>query len=220
MNAQFLHDGSAIDFTPTENIKAGDIITLGGLVGVARLDVNAGTQGTLSLSGVYKISKTSEKFISGETVFWNANVCKATHSKSGNSFLGKVVSDASDTDDSVSVRLEQPAGAFFANAMIVPAHSDSGQSSNGDESAISNDICDTYEGISIQNTTDNHTNINETVLLVPLLDNTGGSVASAINSVLFDTLDRQTANTYASLTAKINEIIAVLERKGLVRTHD
>ena len=207
MNAQFLHDGSTIDFTPSTAVSAGDIVTRGGLVGVAKLDIDAGTQGALSLSGVYKVLKGTEKFVTGESVFWDATAGQATHTLAGNQYLGKAVAYAGETDETVSVRLEQPAGALFTNAVMTPSSPETGETEpTGGETGNPDPepVVDTGEA----------------VLIRPLTDNTGGTATTTINSVLFDTLDRQTANSYASFAAKINEIIAALELKGLVKTSE
>ena len=131
MNAQFLHDGNTIDFIPSTAVSAGDIISQGGLVGVAKLDIDAGTQGALSLSGVYKVAKAPEIFVTGESVFWNATAGQATHTLTGNQYLGKAVASAGETDETVSVRLEQPAGALFTNAVITPANPEGGETGSG-----------------------------------------------------------------------------------------
>lgn len=214
MNAQYLHDGNTIDFTPTTAVNAGDIVTRGGLVGIAKLDIDAGTQGALSLSGVYKVLKAAEKFVTGESVFWNATTNQATHTLTDNQYLGKAVAYASETDETVSVRLEQPAGALFTNAVMTPSSPETGETaSSGTGSGTGETGGETGGGTG-------ETDTGEAVLIRPLTDNTGGTATATINSVLFDTLDRQTANSYASFAAKINEIIAALELKGLVKTSE
>jgi predicted RecA/RadA family phage recombinase len=216
MNAQFLHDGNTIDFTPTTAIAAGDIVTRGGLVGIAKLDIDAGSQGALSLSGVYKIAKGTEKFVTGESVFWNATTSQATHTLTDNQYLGKAVAYTGETDETVSVRLEQPAGALFANAVLTPSSPETGETegSGGSGSGTGESGGETGGG------TGGSTDTGEPILVLPLTDNTGGTATTTINSVLFDTLDRQTANSYASFAAKINEIIAALESKGIVKTSE
>ena len=212
MNAQFLHDGNAIDYTPLEAVVAGDIVTRGGLVGVARQNIESGTQGALWLTGVYKIAKGAEKFVTGESVFWDAAASQATHTLTNNQYLGKAVAYAGETDETVAVRLEQPAGAIFTNAVMTPANPETGETGGTTpESGTPESGGGTSGGA---------TETGEAILILPLTDNTGGTAASTINSVLFDTLDHQTANTYASFTTKINEILAALELKGLVKTSE
>ena len=215
MNAQFLHDGNTIDFTPTTAIAAGDIVTRGGLVGIAKLDIDAGTQGAISLSGVYKVAKGTEKFVTGESVFWDATTSLATHTLTDHQYLGKAVAYAGETDETVSVRLEQPAGALFANAVLTPFSPETGETEGSDSgSGESGTGGETGGG------TGGTTDTGEPILVLPLTDNTGGTATATINSVLFDTYDKQTANSYASFAAKINEIITALESKGIVKTSE
>ena len=60
MKARYVQRGESIDFTPTSDVAAGDIVKLGNLVGVAKLDIKAGELGALALCGVYEI-ETEEK---------------------------------------------------------------------------------------------------------------------------------------------------------------
>ena len=213
MNAQFLHEGNAIDYTPLEAVVAGDIVTRGGLVGVARLNIEAGTQGALWLTGVYKIAKGAEKFVTGESVFWDTATSRATHTLTNHQYLGKAVAYAGESDETVAVRLEQPAGAIFTNAVMTPASPETGETATSGDTTPESGTPESGGG-----TSGGETETGEAILILPLTDNTGGTAETTINSVLFDTLDHQTANTYASFTSKINEILAALELKGLVKT--
>ena len=54
MDARYVQRGDAIDYTPMDDVAAGDIVVLAGkLVGVAKLDIKAGELGALALTGVY-----------------------------------------------------------------------------------------------------------------------------------------------------------------------
>lgn len=74
MNARYVQRGDAIDYTPTEDVAAGDVVILAGkLVGVAKLDIKAGELGALALTGVYEVAKSSGvAFAVGTEVGWNA----------------------------------------------------------------------------------------------------------------------------------------------------
>ena len=37
--AQFIHDGEVIDYTPTADVAAGNVVVLGDLVGVTKRDI-------------------------------------------------------------------------------------------------------------------------------------------------------------------------------------
>ena len=42
MKARYIQRGDSIDYTSTSDIAAGDIVKVGSLVGVAKLDIKAG----------------------------------------------------------------------------------------------------------------------------------------------------------------------------------
>ena len=60
MDARYVQRGDAIDYTPTADVAAGDVVVLSNkLVGVAKLDIKAGELGALALTGVYEMAKTT-----------------------------------------------------------------------------------------------------------------------------------------------------------------
>ena len=48
----FVHDGDAIDYTPTADVAAGAVVVQGELVGVAKLAITANKLGSLAVKGV------------------------------------------------------------------------------------------------------------------------------------------------------------------------
>ena len=56
MKARYVQRGESIDYTPETDVAAGDIIKVGSLVGVAKLDIKAGELGALAVVGVYEIA--------------------------------------------------------------------------------------------------------------------------------------------------------------------
>ena len=88
MSASFVQLGQAIDFVPSRDIAAGEVLTCNGVAGVVKIPVKAGTLGALHLSGVYDVSKKSEAITAGDKVFYDTSVHKATGVATGNVFLG------------------------------------------------------------------------------------------------------------------------------------
>ncbi len=110
MNARYVQRGDAIDYTPTEDVAAGDVVILAGkLVGVAKLDIKAGELGALALTGVYEVAKSSGvAFAVGTEVGWNAADRQAVAAgASGSVKIGHAVSLAGASDPTVLVRLCQ-----------------------------------------------------------------------------------------------------------------
>ena len=108
MKARYVQRGESIDFTPTADVAAGDIIKVGNLVGVAKLDIKAGELGALALCGVYEIATNGAAIEAGAVVFVDPATGKVcAESASGAVKFGHAVAAAAATDTLVLVRLEQ-----------------------------------------------------------------------------------------------------------------
>ncbi len=108
MKARYIQRGESIDFTPTADVAAGDIVKLGNLVGVAKLDIKAGELGALALCGVYEIATNGAAIEAGAVVFVDPATGKVcAESASGAVKFGHAVAAAAATDTLVLVRLEQ-----------------------------------------------------------------------------------------------------------------
>jgi len=106
MNARYIQRGDSIDYTPAANVAAGDIIKVGNLVGVAKLDIAANELGALALVGVYAVTKGTTAFAMGDAVGWDATNKKAVAaSMAGAIPLGTAIATAAATDSTVAVRL-------------------------------------------------------------------------------------------------------------------
>ena len=68
MNASYVQRGEYIDVVPENDVKAGDIVVRGRLVGVSKLDIKAGTLGALATTGVYDVAKGETAFAAGDKV--------------------------------------------------------------------------------------------------------------------------------------------------------
>jgi predicted RecA/RadA family phage recombinase len=109
MQAQFIHDGRHIDFTPEVDVPVGSIVIQGDLVGITKRDLKAGVLGTVAVEGVFDIPKDpadAEVFTMGQKVY-ATNDGIVTDVDTGTVYLGKVVADAAATDKFVRVRLSQ-----------------------------------------------------------------------------------------------------------------
>jgi len=112
MSVDFVQDGRSFDYTPGSAVTAGDVIVLGDLVCVAKLDIPAGVQGALTVSGVFDFPKAtgaSTAIAAGVNVYWDAADTEAKEdSESGaNKLIGKTIAAAGDNDATVRVRMFQ-----------------------------------------------------------------------------------------------------------------
>ena len=108
--AVFVHEGAAIDYTPTADVAAGDVVVQGDLVGVAKLDIKAGKLGALAVEGVFDFAKATgvgTAIAVGAILYWNDAANQATTSATGNKQIGKCVKAAGDNDATVRAKLSQ-----------------------------------------------------------------------------------------------------------------
>ena len=111
MGATYIHKGDAIDYTPSADVSAGEVVTFQDLIGVAKLDIPAGTLGSLHVVGVFRFPKPTgagEDIAMGVKMFWDpANQVVAKAAGSGLVHLGRAVAGAGESDATVLVRLKQ-----------------------------------------------------------------------------------------------------------------
>jgi predicted RecA/RadA family phage recombinase len=108
--ALFLHYGDHIDHTPSGDIAAGDVVVMGDLIGIANAPIAANTERAVAVSGVFQVPKatgTSTAIAKGKKVYWDATAKQATETATGNTFMGKTILAAADSDATVRVRLSQ-----------------------------------------------------------------------------------------------------------------
>ncbi len=108
MIAKYVHKGDSIDYTPAEFVNAGDVVVQENLVGVARLDIQAETLGSLAVVGVFDVTKDSSEVATGSAVYWDDTDKNATSTATENYYLGKAVAGATSDDEVVRVLLNAP----------------------------------------------------------------------------------------------------------------
>ena len=112
MSAMYIHEGNSIDYTPTVDVTAGEVVVQGELVGVAKLDIPANTPGSLAVVGVFDFPKATglgSGIAAGADVYWDAAATQATtdDATGTNKKIGRVVTAAVDADTTVRVRMSQ-----------------------------------------------------------------------------------------------------------------
>jgi predicted RecA/RadA family phage recombinase len=100
--------GDRINYTPTAAVTAGQVIVVGGLVGIAASDIPANTLGALHTKGAFSFDKASATVFSRwQTVYWddtnNLAVTSVTAIR-----LGVAIAAAADGELAVEVLLQQP----------------------------------------------------------------------------------------------------------------
>lgn len=73
MKATYYQRGETLDYTPTENVANGEVVSLGTRVGVAAAPILAGEQGAVHVVGVFFMPKAEgEPIIQGAAVYYDA----------------------------------------------------------------------------------------------------------------------------------------------------
>ncbi len=129
MLARYVQKGDSIDYRPSDSVAAGDVVIIADLVGIARLDIEAGTLGSLAVVGVFDVVKADGAIPSGSTVYWDAGAKKATTVSGFNHYLGKAIAAANTGDETVRVLLNAPyslATTFVAGDPITDLVDNSG----------------------------------------------------------------------------------------------
>lgn len=98
-----VQSGAAIDYKNTGStvIKAGDIVPLNSLCGIAETDIAPEKSGAVALTGVWDICATPTcAFTVGQVVFWDEDNGYATDASDGHSPLG-IVTKPKESDSGV-----------------------------------------------------------------------------------------------------------------------
>ena len=108
MNAIFVQDGDSIDYTPAADVSAGAVVVQEDLVAIAKLDIAANTQGSLSVTGIFdvpKIGGPGMAITTGTKLYWDSANQYATTIEIEGKYMGKAVRDAGDNDATVRMKL-------------------------------------------------------------------------------------------------------------------
>ena len=85
------------------------MVIIADLIGIARLDIEANTLGSLAVVGVFDVVKADGAIPSGATVYWDAGAKKATTVSGSNHYLGKAIAAAEAAEDKGRVLPNDPA---------------------------------------------------------------------------------------------------------------
>lgn len=108
MKARYVQRGESIDYTPATDVAAGDIVKLGKLVGVAKLDIKTGELGALALCGVYELVNNGIAIDIGDEVSVDPATGKTVAAGTAGAVkFGCAISAAAAGDATVNVKLVQ-----------------------------------------------------------------------------------------------------------------
>lgn len=107
IEAIFVSEGNTVDFVPTADVSAGEVIVVGELRGVVNRDAAAGELVGLHVRGVYEIVKGSAATANvGDIAYWDESADDLVFaSGSGNTEIGVVIQEVLATDTHALVML-------------------------------------------------------------------------------------------------------------------
>jgi len=119
MEARFVQRGDSVDYTPPEgDVQAGQVVIEGELLGIAKLDIPAGTRGALAVSGVFDVAKLGDGPIArGQRVYFSPATRTASATVHGQvQVLGWAVAAADQNAPTVRVRIDGTTSVVVENS--------------------------------------------------------------------------------------------------------
>jgi len=109
IKAKYIQRGESLDYTngTEKKIEAGDVIVMGGVIGVAGTDILPGAVGSMHVMGVYEFPKGATAIPAGTALGWTADPGVAAAGKR----LGYAIETADAEATTVKVLLDRSATA-------------------------------------------------------------------------------------------------------------
>ena len=114
-DATYVSSGAQVDYTPSADVAAGDIVIQAGrLIGVANTAIASNDLGSITVVGVYDIVQAAEVIAAGTPVYWDDNGSPyggvalsgaATATSTANTFIGFALAASAVDDSTVRVVL-------------------------------------------------------------------------------------------------------------------
>lgn len=107
-------DGNVATITAAADIASGDVVIVGGLIGIAVTDIAEDETGAINLKGAYTVAKTTgEAFSQGDRLYYDTDTLKTTKVVTADTiYIGKAFADALSADTTSVVLLERDADVF------------------------------------------------------------------------------------------------------------
>lgn len=105
MTAKYWQKGEVLDYTATDKVANGEVVSLGTRIGVAGEDIAAGETGHLHVVGVFEMAKAAGAITMGAAVYYDTTEKNITATASGNVPAGYAAAPAASADTTVLVKL-------------------------------------------------------------------------------------------------------------------
>lgn len=101
-------DSDIIDIIATADIKSGELVVKGGLIGVALTDIKNGEVGAIQRTGIWKLAKNgTDTFAQGDVAYYNATNKVITSTATSNTAVGVITAPVVSTDTEAYVLINK-----------------------------------------------------------------------------------------------------------------
>ena len=104
--ATFVATGNSVDYTPSADVAAGDVVVQVSLLGIATSNISSNDLGALAVSGVFDVPSDSVAIPAGTQLYWNAASQIATATSSNYVAIGYAVAVTTTNDAVVRVLIK------------------------------------------------------------------------------------------------------------------
>jgi len=104
--ATFVATGNSVDYTPSADVAAGDVVVQVSLLGIATSNISANDLGALAVSGVFDVPSDSVAIPAGTQLYWDAASEIATATASNYVAIGYAVAVTTTNDAVVRVLIK------------------------------------------------------------------------------------------------------------------
>jgi len=74
MAKNFVHEGTAVEYTAGADISSGDVVAMGDSIGIALTDIANGATGAVAIEGVFTVAKAAgTAWNCGDKLDWDAS---------------------------------------------------------------------------------------------------------------------------------------------------
>jgi len=132
--ATYVAPGKMVDYTPSADVSAGDIVIQSGMVGAATTAIDSNNLGAIAVEGVFDIVQVAAIVAAGTPMYWDTDGSPyggtvsngaATATSTGNTFIGFALEASTATDSTVRLVLNSSivsassAGTFTVGTLAV-----------------------------------------------------------------------------------------------------
>jgi predicted RecA/RadA family phage recombinase len=112
-----LQSGEVLTLTAPYTVTSGQGALVGGIFGIAAVDITSGSAGEFAVEGVFDVAKDASVFSAGDKVYWDNTAKACTSTANSNTLIGRAAQAQLTGDATVRVDLnEATLNRYFVSA--------------------------------------------------------------------------------------------------------